>query len=79
MQVVVISEGCVKLFPMPKQMAVYNAKIKSQKSKSDLIFLIGWLINKIRKLAVPIYESVFQSMTLCGTGRYFFFFLSRPV
>ena len=45
-----------------KQVAVYYAEIKSRKSKIDLIFLIG----SMRKLAVPIYESVFQSMTLYG-------------
>ena len=49
----------------PKQMAVYYAKIKSRKSKSDLIFLIGWLINEktgcsyLRK-CVPIYDSLRQ-------------------
>ena len=46
-----------------KQMAGYYAKIKS---KSDLIFwLDGW---SMRKLAVPIYELAFQSMTLNGTS-----------
>ena len=47
-------------------------KLKDEKVKVTLCFwLDGW---SIRKLAVPIYEGAFQSMTLYGTTRSFWYF-----